>query len=64
MKEQSKKSRIITIVLSVIFLLPTFLGAIFDVALYKSSSYVVKDGIMDFSYHDINQKTDGIYVTG
>lgn len=64
MKEQSKKNRIITIVLSVIFLLPTFLGAIFDVALYKSSSYVVKDGIMDFSYHDINQKTDGIYVTG
>ena len=65
MKEQSRKSRIITIVLSVLFLLlPAFLGSIFDASLYKNSTYMIRNGVMDFHNRDINQKTNGIYVTG
>lgn len=65
MKEQNRKNRIITIALSVLFLiLPTFLGIIFDASFYKNSAYIIRNGIMDFHNRDINQKTDGIYVNG
>ena len=65
MKEQNRKNKIITIVLSVVFLLlPSFLGIVFDALLYKNDTYTIKDGAMDFYCRDINQKSNGIYIKG